>query len=313
MTRLITTLYLMILLSYSVKAQFEVSGKVIGNDNKTFIAGATIIIKGATNGTVTDIEGEFRIVCNSLPTQIEISFPGYKSKIIMITLIKYEKIIAILEIDEEGGNQIKDRKIKNLLDVGYFGELEKKPVGFAINYSIQSIGKANLELNTSLTYSKNEHGNHNWKASLSKNFESKLKVLPDNLYFSYFEINNPEISFNSYNSYNFILSNEIENGFGFTINYGAERIENNSEELQNEIYALVGLSKMFTVFSKVGNAGLNATVKFNKNNFQYDFGLYKSFAIKGLTYVSFYAKYFDYPQIGGDGNYALCTIFYHEN
>ena len=61
--RVLRTVWLLILLvvSTAVSAQTKVTGTVYESDGKTPMVGATIMQKGTTNGTSTDIDGKFSL------------------------------------------------------------------------------------------------------------------------------------------------------------------------------------------------------------------------------------------------------------
>lgn len=49
------------------QAQVTVTGTVISNENNEPVIGASILVKGTTNGTITDINGQFTLT-NISPT-----------------------------------------------------------------------------------------------------------------------------------------------------------------------------------------------------------------------------------------------------
>lgn len=56
---------------------------VVYDENRDPVAGAGVIVRGTTNGTITDAEGKFSIV--ALPEQeLQFSFLGYKEKIVKL-------------------------------------------------------------------------------------------------------------------------------------------------------------------------------------------------------------------------------------
>lgn len=61
----------------------KVTGHVIDNNGEPII-GASVKVKGTTNGTITDMDGNFTLSTNSDNSTIEISFVGYQSKTIKI-------------------------------------------------------------------------------------------------------------------------------------------------------------------------------------------------------------------------------------
>lgn len=59
----------------------KISGKVLDASGEPVI-GASVIEKGTTNGTVTDIDGNFTLNVSSAQAQLEISYIGYKTQVL---------------------------------------------------------------------------------------------------------------------------------------------------------------------------------------------------------------------------------------
>ena len=94
-------LFILFLMSMvSAFSQKEVSGKIVDSITKEPIIGASVFVKGASTGTVTDIDGNFKIKLREDNLQLEVSFIGYISQVIIveekttfyIELIKFENI-----------------------------------------------------------------------------------------------------------------------------------------------------------------------------------------------------------------------------
>ncbi|MCB9082181.1 MAG: TonB-dependent receptor [Lewinellaceae bacterium] len=66
-------------LSATAFAQFTVRGTVTSDEGEALI-GATVIVKGTSTGTVTDIDGSFSIQVPGQQGVLEISYTGYESK-----------------------------------------------------------------------------------------------------------------------------------------------------------------------------------------------------------------------------------------
>ena len=78
--QLITLLCVLITIpSYS---QIEVTGNVTSEDGP--VPGASVLEKGTTNGTVTDIDGNFRLTVQSDTSVLLVSFIGYKAQEITV-------------------------------------------------------------------------------------------------------------------------------------------------------------------------------------------------------------------------------------
>jgi TonB-linked SusC/RagA family outer membrane protein len=81
--------------------QLEVTGKVVAADDQSPIVGATVIIKGTTNGTTTDIDGNFTIDA-SAGDVLQVSFIGYETKEIPASSasLTIELEEAVTDLDE---------------------------------------------------------------------------------------------------------------------------------------------------------------------------------------------------------------------
>ena len=62
----------------SAQESLLVSGKVIGEDDGLPLTGATVLVKGSTQGTIADVEGAFSINVPPGATLV-ISMIGYRS------------------------------------------------------------------------------------------------------------------------------------------------------------------------------------------------------------------------------------------
>ena len=77
--RILCMCVIQLLLSAAAFAQTQVTGHVAdvrGDD----IIGANVTVKGTSNGTITDIDGNFTINVDSKNAALAISFIGYKTK-----------------------------------------------------------------------------------------------------------------------------------------------------------------------------------------------------------------------------------------
>ena len=82
MKRLMTLLLAVTLFSLtSAYAQYEVKGIVVDEHNWSVI-GATVLQQGTTNGTTTNLDGEFTLRVPSPETMLEISYMGYKTLVV---------------------------------------------------------------------------------------------------------------------------------------------------------------------------------------------------------------------------------------
>lgn len=81
----------------SAFSQKEVSGKIVDSITKEPIIGASVFVKGASTGTVTDIDGNFKIKLREDNLQLEVSFIGYISQVIIVE----EKTTFYIELIED--------------------------------------------------------------------------------------------------------------------------------------------------------------------------------------------------------------------
>ena len=107
----LSLIFLLSLIHYNLFAQEKnINGKV-SDENNEGLPGATIIIKGTTKGTVSDINGSFMIDVNEYDT-ITVSFSGYIKKDIPVT----NKILFSINLDPD------IETLKEVVVVGYGSE-----------------------------------------------------------------------------------------------------------------------------------------------------------------------------------------------
>lgn len=100
----------------SMPAQKKITGKVIDENGETII-GANIVVKGTTNGTVTDMNGVFHLEVNDYPVNITVSYIGYETQTIKITSAK-ETVITM-----KSDNQV----MEEVIVTGY-GTFKNQPM-----------------------------------------------------------------------------------------------------------------------------------------------------------------------------------------
>ena len=98
----------------------KISGKVLDASGEPVI-GASVIEKGTTNGTVTDIDGNFTLNVSSAQAQLEVSYIGYKTQVLKS---QAGKLMAVtLNEDME--------MLEEVVVVGY-GTMKKKDLTGAV-------------------------------------------------------------------------------------------------------------------------------------------------------------------------------------
>ncbi|MBR7154664.1 MAG: SusC/RagA family TonB-linked outer membrane protein [Paludibacteraceae bacterium] len=84
MRKRIYLLSVMVMMSLSVLAQMTVTGVVMAQDEPDPVIGANVMIKGTTNGTITDFDGNFSLQAKAGDV-LQVSFMGYKSQEVKVT------------------------------------------------------------------------------------------------------------------------------------------------------------------------------------------------------------------------------------
>ena len=73
--------------------KFKVSGTVLAADTKIPVMGASVIIRGTTNGTLTDLDGKFTLTGLKKDDVIQVSFVGFQTRSV---IVKDESPLTIL-------------------------------------------------------------------------------------------------------------------------------------------------------------------------------------------------------------------------
>ena len=78
--RFITVLLLSIICSFTVYAQDKtVTGKVISGTDQMPLPGVSVLVKGTSSGTVTNIDGEYTLTVPEASEVLVFSYIGFKS------------------------------------------------------------------------------------------------------------------------------------------------------------------------------------------------------------------------------------------
>lgn len=114
--------FIFICFTSAAMAQFTVSGKVIDETTDTGIPGATVIVKGTLNGTITDIDGNYMLTIDSAQDTLQFSYIGFKT---VVEPVKGRNNIDIaMQSDME--------ELDELVVIGY-GTQQKKVVTGSIS------------------------------------------------------------------------------------------------------------------------------------------------------------------------------------
>ncbi|WP_315086695.1 SusC/RagA family TonB-linked outer membrane protein [Bacteroides heparinolyticus] len=115
--------------SYSTQQAKKITGKVVDNTGEP-VVGANVVVKGTSNGTITDVNGNFTL---SVPpkSSLNISFIGYKTR--TVTVGNQSQLTIVLEEDA------------NMLgEVEITAEFGMKRVARAVGSSVQNVKAADI-------------------------------------------------------------------------------------------------------------------------------------------------------------------------
>lgn len=76
---------LVIFCTATAVAQATLKGKIVDAESNEPLIGATVSVKGSTEGSVTDIDGVFSLKITTSGTTVEFKYLGYKTKTMKIT------------------------------------------------------------------------------------------------------------------------------------------------------------------------------------------------------------------------------------
>lgn len=120
----------------SLHAQIKVQGQVRSLSDKEPLVGATVLVKGENNGTVTDIDGHFVLTIKSVPVTLSISYLGVIPKEIKVTNNNPAPLDILLEEDQT--------MIDEVVVIGY-GTVKKSDLtGSVSSMKGKDIGDAHL-------------------------------------------------------------------------------------------------------------------------------------------------------------------------
>ena len=84
MKRLLSTLVAVCIIAFGAFANKTVSGKVVSASDNEPLIGATVQAIGSSQGTATDINGEFTVTVSDNVTQLKISYVGYTPQVVAV-------------------------------------------------------------------------------------------------------------------------------------------------------------------------------------------------------------------------------------
>ena len=112
-----------------IQAQVAITGKITDEFQET-ISGATIIVKGTTIGTISDVQGNYSIVVPESSGTLIFSFVGYKTQ--EVSIENKTTIDVTLEFDRA--------ELEAVVVVGYGSQSKPDITGAVLKHA----GKTNI-------------------------------------------------------------------------------------------------------------------------------------------------------------------------
>lgn len=97
----------------AVFSQTKLTGKVVDETNQP-LPGASVMVKGTTNGTSTDFDGKFTLTANSSSGELIISFVGYNSREVSFSSAKIN--LGTIQLTEDA-NTLDEIVIQGVIDI----------------------------------------------------------------------------------------------------------------------------------------------------------------------------------------------------
>ena len=131
--RFLTSFALVILPVFQLfSQQLELKGKILEENSKITVIGASIKVKNQQGGTVTDVNGNFSLKVKSFPVTLGITSIGYKNQEIDV----YDNEPVTIYLTENSNN------LSEVVVVGYGTQKRKELTG-----AIATVSKSQLEYN----------------------------------------------------------------------------------------------------------------------------------------------------------------------
>lgn len=108
-------------------AQTQVKGKVVSQDDGQPVIGATVNVLGTSNGTITDVDGNFSMTIPDGKSRIKVSFLGMES----VTLVAHNGMTVVLKDDSQA--------IDEIVVTGYGNYKKSSFTGAATTFGTQSL------------------------------------------------------------------------------------------------------------------------------------------------------------------------------
>jgi outer membrane receptor protein involved in Fe transport len=107
----------------ALQAQVSLKGKILDGENGESLIGASVLVKGTTTGTVTDIDGNWELTVSGLPFILQFSYLGYSTTEVEVTSKDQDLTIRLggdattIDVVEVKGQRISDKQRQAALTV----------------------------------------------------------------------------------------------------------------------------------------------------------------------------------------------------
>jgi TonB-linked SusC/RagA family outer membrane protein len=126
------TLLLIVFASQSLDAQrLSLSGTVVSGEDKQPLIGATVLEKGTSNGTTTDVDGSFQLEVASAAAVLEFSFIGYETQEVPVNGQQQFSIVLAAE----------SKLMQEVIVTGYKREVRSDVASSISSLKAKDIGK----------------------------------------------------------------------------------------------------------------------------------------------------------------------------
>ena len=123
--KLTTTLFALLCVFFcgTLGAQVTLSGTILDGETGEGLIGASVLAKGTTTGTVTDIDGSWSLRVSGLPTILQFSYLGYSTTEVEVTSVDQELNVRLggdattIDVVEVKGQRISDKQRQAALTV----------------------------------------------------------------------------------------------------------------------------------------------------------------------------------------------------
>lgn len=103
MKRILTILFTVLIVAKAMAQGTTVSGKITDSQDGTELVGATVVEAGTSNGTITDIDGNYSLTVSGPDAVLQFSFVGYETREVPVnnqTTINVALELDMSELDE---------------------------------------------------------------------------------------------------------------------------------------------------------------------------------------------------------------------